>query len=83
MKELKRVVFQYKIDGNVYSVRKPTVQQITELTKKQDAKKEDSEGVESSIEFLDTLGLPKEVGMSLEAHMIEEIVNDVSGSKKN
>jgi len=81
MKELKRVVFQYKIDGNTYSVRKPTIKQIRELQNEKD--KEEEEQVESSILFLDSLGLPKEVGFSLEDHMIEEIVNDISGSKKN
>ena len=82
MKELKRVIFQYKIDGETYDVRKPSVREIKELS----AKQKDSNGVEDvdeSIKFLAKLGLPEEVANSLEAHMIEQVIEDISGAKKN
>lgn len=76
MKELNRVVFEYKIDGEKHKVRKPNVEELREIRK---AKSDDD--LKATEGYLEKLGLPSEVFRTLEMQQIEEILEDLAQGK--
>lgn len=82
--ELKRKRFAFKIDGNVYELKSPTVSMVKDYTKKQKEleKAGEEDAIEGAIDFLARLGMPKEVAEELELEHLETVIEQVTGAKK-
>lgn len=84
---IKRVSFGLTIDDKRYPVDKPNMKKLKSFTAKQKMieKKPDHEEelVDSSLEFLSSLGLPIEVVENLDPEMLEDITKIVTGQKKS
>lgn len=87
-RELKRVVYEYTIDGQQYQVKKPNLKLLKEFMQKtKDAKVDEADGgleaLEETINFLARLGLPAEVAWELDPEMLQDITAEVTGQKKS
>lgn len=81
MLELQRTVFCFKLDGQEYRLKKPTVGQFQEYDKK--VKSTDHKNhLELLIDFLSSLGLPKDTAYGLEVGHLEAILEHLIDSKK-
>jgi len=78
MLEFDRRVFEFKLDGKKHVVKSPTVRQIEELQKKS----KDAPGLEETIDFLEQLGLDKDVAYSMEPWQLQKVVEEVSGAEE-
>ena len=58
-----KTVYEVKYDGKLYSLQEPTARQINAYQKSSSA--DESNTIESLLDFLSELGLPKEVGNEL------------------
>ena len=78
--ELKRKKLNIKLDGNEHEVSFPTVKQFSEYQKEL----KDSEGKEIDliVNFLDKLGLKKEISEGLEMDHMTQIIDALGGQKK-
>jgi len=80
MQEFKRSEFIFKMDDEQYRVKHPTVKELEVFQKKNSEKEEmDIEGV---VDFLEGLGLPKDVAYSMEPSHLNIVVDAISGNKK-
>jgi len=75
--ELKRKVYQFKLDGNTYDVRCPSVEQI-----KQFSNIGEKDSFEALVDLLDQLGMPKSVLMDLDFDIVEQIADVIIPKKK-
>lgn len=76
MIEFKRTVFVFKLDGQQYEVKHPTVGQIESF------QNFEGDDLEKSIKLLDVLGLPEDVARGMEAGHLKTIVDNIAGSPK-
>ena len=63
-----------------YNVSFPTVRQVDKFQRMAEKK---ATSIEPTIDFLEDLGLPKDVSYSFEADMLGEIIATLSGQKKS
>lgn len=77
--EFSRHVFKFKLDGVEYNVKHPTVSDIEIF----EAQAKDDASVETTIKFLEQLGLEASVARSMEVEHLTKLVEVISGSKKN
>ena len=75
MLDFERREFVFKLDGKQHTVKNPTVKQIEELQKGMEGEPDLSQ----TIEFLEKLGLDKEVAYSMEAWQLQKVVESISG----
>lgn len=80
MIELKKKVYKFKYDGNEYELKAPTIRQVEKMQREAKGLKEEN-AIESTLNFLNDLGLPKKIAYDMEAEHLEIIVNEVSGVK--
>ena len=78
--EFKRRQFSFKIDGKEYRVNHPTVGQLRSF---ESDNKKSTDNFESTIVFLEKLGLDRELSLGLEMDHLLTIVNSISGQKKS
>jgi hypothetical protein len=73
-----------KINGSEYNIRKPKMKDILFLNQKNAEMegKSDYEKTVFLIEFLDSLGFPKDVSMDLEADIFLKIVEAITNLNK-
>lgn len=69
-----------KLDGEVYELRYPTVEQVKTFSGMD--KKGVDENVELMVDFLEGLGLPKKVSYGMEADHLKELLEELNGSEK-
>lgn len=81
MIEFKRKVFEFKLDGEVYRVKNPSVKHVQKFQKESE-KVKDSEAIDKTVEFLAGLGLPEDVAYGMEADHLTTVVNHISGQAK-
>ena len=79
MMEFKRKEFIFKLDGNAYNVKHPTVKQVQEFQKDTEGKKE-SDSLGATIQFLSGLGLPEEIAYGMEPEHLKIVVDNISGT---
>lgn len=79
MIEFDRKKLKFKLDGKEHEVNFPTVGQLKAYQK---ANQESQDTFETTVDFLEKLGLEKEVCMGLEADHLKTIVEYISGQKK-
>tara|TARA_Y100000310_G_C20099095_1_gene541860 strand:+ start:184 stop:429 length:246 start_codon:yes stop_codon:yes gene_type:complete len=77
--KLKRKTLKITLDEKVYDVRFPTVQEVKGL---QDLGSKGEKDFAPTLDFLDSLGLPRETCMGMEPNMILEVIKTLSGEKK-
>jgi len=77
--EFSRHVFKFKLDGEEYKVTHPTVKDIEEFESEAKA----DQGIETTIKFLEKLGLNPVVARSMEVGHLTKLVEVISGAKKN
>jgi len=75
--EFKRKEFAFKLDGEEYRVKNPSVRDIQAFQKESEGKKE-SEGLELTVGFLAGLGLPEEVSYGMEPGHLTQVVNSIT-----
>lgn len=75
--ELKRKVFQFKLDSETYEVRCPSVEQIKKFS---DIEEKDS--FDALVNLLDELGMPKNVLLDLDFDIVEQIADVIIPKKK-
>lgn len=80
MIELKKKVYKFKYDGAEYVLKAPTIRQVEKMQREAKELKEEN-AIESTLNFLNDLGLPKKIAYDMEAEHLETIVNAVSGVK--
>lgn len=71
-----------KIGGAIYEITEPTVGMVAKLGQVQEAVS-DQDKLKYAIEFMASLGLPKEVSESLTLEAFSRLVEFVVGAKKN
>jgi len=81
MIEFKRKVFEFSLDGQVHKVKAPSVKNVQDF-QKVSKDSDDSESIEKTVEFLASLGLPKDVAYGMEADHLSTVVNHISGQAK-
>lgn len=80
MLELKKKVLKIKYDGQEIELQYPKVRQVDMLQKRI---KEEGESVDMIIDFLEGLGLKREISEDMQADHVEAIVTSLTDSKKN
>jgi len=75
--EFKKSVLKVNIYGEEVEINFPTLLEIKELSKK-----DNGDDIEKTIEFLDSLGLKKEISNKMEMHHLQKIVEVISSQKK-
>jgi NAD(P)H-hydrate repair Nnr-like enzyme with NAD(P)H-hydrate epimerase domain len=78
--EFKRKKFSFKLDGESYEFGFPNVKQFSEYQKKLEKGK--GKELDLIVDFLEGLGLKREVTESMEADHLVQIVDVLSGQKK-
>jgi hypothetical protein len=81
MLELKKSVLEVKVDGQVYQIKFPTIKKIKSFQESLKSQGEPDIGV--TLDFLESLGLPKSVSEELEPSHLAAIIDTISGTKKN
>jgi 6-phosphogluconate dehydrogenase (decarboxylating) len=76
----KRRTLKVIVDDVSHMVKFPSLGELDQYRK--EIKKEGADETDTLFNFLETLGLKKEVALSLEAGDVTEIVNIISGEKK-
>lgn len=76
--KLTRRVLRVDIYGKEVDIKYPTVAEFKRFEK--DSKAEGKSAFDSLLDFLEPLGLPREIGEDLEAEHLNEIVAKVSGN---
>jgi hypothetical protein len=82
MLELKKSVLAVKVDGQEYQIKFPTIKTIKMFQDKVKSLGGEND-LEATLDFLASLGLPKEIGEELEPAHLASIIDVISGSKKN
>lgn len=80
MLELHKKVLKVKYDGQVLELQYPKVKQVDKL---QGRMKKEGESVELILDFLEELGLKREISEDMQADHVEAIVTSLTDSKKN
>jgi hypothetical protein len=86
MKTLKRTKVQYDIYGQVIEFDKPLYGRLKKLQEQITSIPDENRGVESEkvvVEFMIEVGFPKELLLQMEMEHILEIVDDLTGKKKD
>jgi len=65
------------MDDKEYKVKHPNVRQVEDLQK---ATKEDASDISKTIDFLEMLGLPKDVAYGMEPEHLATVVEHISGT---
>lgn len=81
--KLTRTVFEVEIDGKTFNIRKPNFRESQQYREELLKIGETGDAAEVMKDFLAKLGLPKEIFETLEFGHISEIMEAVTGSKKN
>jgi len=71
-----------KLDGQIYSLRKPTVSDVRSFKAKSDDKGHESEDIDLFLDFVSALGLPLQIAENLELSMLEKLTDGLLGSSK-
>ena len=81
--KLVRTVFEIELDDKQFSLRKPTFKESQQY--REDLLKigENGDAAQVMMSFLENLGLPEEVFETLEFDHITQLMDAVTGSKKN
>lgn len=82
MMEFKRKVFKFKLDGDEFFVKHPTVRQI-EVFQADSKKVGDDDSIKVAVGLLVTLGLKEDFCYGLEPDHLMTIIEHVSGQKKS
>ncbi len=70
-----------KVGEAVYELSKPSNRQVRDLQKKLQASPEDA--IEVNIDFLESLGFPKDVAWDIEPSAFEKILEALLAKKKD
>lgn len=81
--KLVRTVFEIELDDKKFSLRKPTFKESQQYREDLLKMGENGDAAQVMMSFLENLGLPKEVFETLEFDHITQIMDAVTGSKKN
>ena len=81
--KLVRNVFEVDVYGTVVKMTKPTYEKSNDFNDAYEAAVTQKEKSNITLDFLENLGLPKELSKSLECDHMTDIINLVMGSKKN
>lgn len=82
--KLKRTKIKLEVDDKVYMLTRPTYSDVKAFEAERKLVAEDPEKLPELIfMFLEKTGLPKDVANNLEVSMITEIIDVLSGVKKN
>ena len=79
--EFKRRELRVKVYGEEYSLTFPTVKQSQDYAAKVKEMKE-SEATEALLEFVDNLGLPKDVSENMESEHLSTLIEALVPNKK-
>lgn len=77
MLEFAKRELEIKFDGEVHKLNYPTVLQMKKF-----AKQGDSNDIDYTLEFLESLGLKKEISEQLEVGQLEQVVKALTEKKK-
>jgi len=80
--KLVRTEIKAEIYGTEYSIRKPTYKEVEEYRGELMKENENSNAAEIMSNFLDKMGLPKQVFSQLEIAHVSEIMDVVMDAKK-
>ncbi len=80
--KLVRTVIEAEIYGNTYSIKKPTYKEVEEYREELMKENQSNTAAEIMCNFLDKMGLPKEVFSQLEIAHVSEIMDAVLDAKK-
>lgn len=80
--KLVRTEIKAEIYGTEYSIRKPTYKEVEEYRAELMKENENSNAAEIMSNFLDKMGLPKQVFSQLEIAHVSEIMDVVMDAKK-
>lgn len=84
MLEIVKKLKVIKINEVEYSLKQPTYKDSIEYDKAVlDSKDDTKKKIDCLFDYLEKLGLPKEISTDLEIENITEIMNYLSGVKKN
>ena len=84
MLEITKKTKVIKINDVEYSLKQPTYKDSVEYDKSvAEAKDDTKKKIDCLFNYLEKLGLPKEISTDLEIENITEIMNYLSGVKKN
>lgn len=81
--KLVRTVFEIELDDKKFSLRKPTFKESQKYREDLLKMGENGDAAQVMASFLENLGLPKEVFETLEFDHITQLMEAVTGSKKN
>lgn len=82
--KLQRTKIKLELDGKDYFLHKPNYAEMKAFEKERKLLENNAEDVSDLvIRFLEKSGLPKDVAESLEVEMISQLIDALSGSKKN
>lgn len=82
--DFKKKEIRFTFEGKQYALKSASFGQLLEHGKRE-KKVKDSDDFEKamlSIELLESCGLPREISLEMEAHMIEMLVREVAGMSK-
>lgn len=68
-----------KFAGQVYNISEPTVLQVQEFQEKSKSGPEGQPSFDQTIEFLSSLGLPKEILLKLTISKLNELTSVITG----
>ena len=75
--------FKFELRGETYKVDLPSFDASEKLMKKQEGLESDSDYVPLMLEFLEELGLPKDVARSMQINHLTYLIDRLLGRKKN
>jgi hypothetical protein len=79
--KLEKTKIELDVYGTVYNLSRPSFKQALDLKEKNKDKSEE-EANEIMLEFLESLGLPKNVTMDMEVDHVTQILDVLMPSKK-
>lgn len=83
MLNFEKRTLKFAFDGGEHTVNFPTVKQLQGYRKKFEEVKDDADKIfDITLDFLESLGLKKEIALEMENDHIETIIQHISGQKK-
>ena len=82
--KLKRTKIRLELDDKEYFLTRPTFGEVKQFEADRKKCAEDDDAVTDLVfKFIEKCGLPLEISQTLEVEMISQIIDALSGSKKN